>query len=145
MALAGIKENLKGRGDIRVEQIAVGKVMGVALSGPAFTVTQISPPDPSVRGQTIPKDGYAQWLFDVLPREAGEKNLLLQIAVELISDQNDRSTWEPVFEREITVEVNRWWMTKRFATSDTGKWIIGGVATAIVGIVTYFAKRWIES
>jgi hypothetical protein len=133
-----IKENLQGRGVPQVEQIEVGTFMRVRLFGSGFEVMTKSD-----ENQAVPEDHFAEWLFDVLPLEAGPEKLELQVAVRFKLPKSEEVTELPVLSREISVQVNYWWDIQRFL-SKNWKWFFSGIGAVVVGVVGYLGKRWIE-
>ena len=134
-----IKQNLVGRGVVQIEQIKVGNFMAVELSGDGFQVTAKND-----RNQVVPDDGFAEWRFDVLPVESGERNLDLKVSVRFkLPGESDEAADLPVFTRKIAVAVDRGWMLARFVGNNL-LWILSGLGAVVAGAAGYLIRRWLE-
>ena len=135
---AQIKKGLQGRGDPQIENIEVGTFMSARLFGDGFDITSHSD-----KGQVILDKHFAEWNFELLPLEPGKKTLHLQIAIRFKLQNDEETTDLPVLNREITVQVNRWWAVRHFATNNW-QWFLGGFGTLLMGVGGYFGRRWFD-
>jgi len=139
LAEGTIKTGLQGTGAPQIETIQVGNFMRTRLYGDGFDVTNRS--DDS---QAVPDNGFAEWIYDILPVGSGPLTLTLAVAIHYkIPGSNDEFTDLPVLTRQIAVKVDLWWTTKRFVA---GNWqyFLSGIAAGAAGIIGYLLKRWWE-
>jgi len=70
---ADIAKGLKGQGKAQIENIQVGPLMAVTLSGEeAFDIKPLTPKD-----QFVAQDAFTEWSYHVLPLESGTHRLSL--------------------------------------------------------------------
>ena len=126
---ADLKAGLTGRGVPEVEIINVNTFMSVRMFGDGFEVTPKSDEE-----QFVGEADYTEWLFDVLPVESGRKilELLVTVRIKLPDGQEVRNL--PVKHRKINVEVDPWWVIKRFVSAHW-KWFLGGIAGAVAVVI----------
>ncbi|WP_341893949.1 hypothetical protein [Ferrovibrio terrae] len=136
-----LADRMAGRGQPITETIQVGDFMRVQLDGgEAFRITPDEPQD-----RAIPPGGMGEWLFRVLPLQAGEKQMLwLQVFVRVQTAGREELISQPVLRREITVEVNYWWDLLELWRAEW-KWFLGGLGGVLAGIGGYLLKRWWEA
>jgi hypothetical protein len=101
VAEATVKANLQGRGVPQVEDVKVGTFMRARLFGNGFEVTSKSD-----ENQVVPDNGFAEWVYDVTPLEAGTKTITLQISLRYKLPGSEETTNLPVKTRKILVQVN---------------------------------------
>jgi len=120
---------LKGRGLPRVEEIIVGSVMKVKLSGEAFNIESFSD-----EVQFIGSSGYTQWEWDVTPIKTGNKFMHLSLSVSVyLQNYGEKTKSLPVMDKEIYVETNlRWGFCYFF--NNNWQWIVGTII-AILGLL----------
>jgi len=136
-----IRQNLAGEGVVQSAQLSVGQFMSVDLWGDGFIVTS-----KSKRDQYVPDSGFAEWLFDVDPEEGGDKDLYLQASVRFKSPYGEETTELPVFDRTVHVKVDYWHEAQMiFIQADGWKWLLGAIGGAILGMLGYFGKRFLEA
>jgi len=83
--------------------------------------------------QVVPDNGFAEWVYDVTPLEAGTKSITLQISLRYKLPGSDEITNLPVMTRQISVQVNPWWTAKRFMT-DNWQWFFGGFGSLMMAV-----------
>lgn len=97
-----LTKRLKGKGIPRVNEIIVGAVMKVKLSGDTFKIEPLSEEE-----QLISSSGYTQWEWDVTPLKSGNRLIHLSVSVSIYLDKYGEKTKSlPVLERGIYVKVN---------------------------------------
>jgi hypothetical protein len=112
----------------RADQIRTGPIMTVALRGPAFEIAALSPATQAVTPS-------ARWQFDVTPLHAGTRMLTLTASIQVLAPGPAAEVGGPIFDRTITVQVNRIYAGKRFAAANW-QWLavtaagLGGAITA---------------
>ena len=134
-----VKAKLQGRGVPQVEEVKVGTFMRARLYGNGFVVSSKSD-----EGQVIPDNGFAEWVYDVTPLEAGTKSITLQISLRYKLPGSEELTNLPVMTRDISVQVNPWWTAKNFMASNW-QWFLGGLGSLMMTIGGFFGKRWLEA
>ena len=124
-----LTKRLKGRGLPRVEEIIVGSVMKVRLSGDAFKIVSFSD-----AVQFIGTSGYTQWEWDVTPIRSGNKFMHLSLSVSVYLDNyGEKKKSLPVMDKAINVEVNFPWSFCNFINNNW-QWIAGTII-AILGLL----------
>lgn len=124
-----LTRGLKGRGEPQIEKIIVGTFMKVYLTGDNFDIESHSSEE-----QIVPEEGFAQWLWDVIPLESGPQRLLLRVTVRIILPDLEEQYDLPVLERDIEVEINRLWTIGHFFEIHW-KWLIGAIAGPIIYVL----------
>jgi hypothetical protein len=134
-----IRKNLAGSGVPEVERIQVGTFMHARLYGDGFDITAYSK-----ESQAVPDNGFAEWSYQLLPLEAGDLKLTLQISLRVkLPGGGEEMTGLPVLDREISVKVNYWW-TARQAIAANWSVFLSGLGTILMGVGGYLGKRWFE-
>jgi hypothetical protein len=126
---------LRGRGIPRIETIKTSPFMTVQLTGPAFSITRLTPmaTDEQLVYPT------ARWEFDVRPLHAGERQLFLSVALRIpIPERDYEPISEPVMERRIKVQVDMMYGSRQFIRKNW-QWL-AGTAVGLGGAIT----AWIE-
>lgn len=119
---------LRGHGEPQFEEIDTTLYMGVKLAGPTFEVISHSPSEQLI----IPKP--AGWEFIVLPYRAGRRQITLSVSMRIEAEGiagGHRGV--SVMEKQIDVEVNIGYATRRFVASNW-QWLIP-TALALAGTV----------
>lgn len=121
-----IYEDLKGRGDPRVEKSPITADMKVELIGnpEVFDIRPMSSPIQSVFGN------YTEWYWDVTPLSSGIQSLSIK-ATFLYQGQTFKDL--PPFERRIEVAVNPVYSTSKWLGDNWDKLL------AVLGIPSVFA------
>jgi hypothetical protein len=132
------KQPLQGRGALQAEEVKVGNFMRARLFGEGFTVTSHSD-----ESQAVADNDFAEWLYDVLPRNSGDRTLTLQIAIRYKLFDSEEITNLPVLTRDISVQVNPWWTTTTLV-ADNWQWFFGGIGGLVISVGGFFGKRWFE-
>jgi hypothetical protein len=102
--------------------------MSAELSGPAFTITQLSE-----RDQPIGKQGFAPWEWDVTSRQAGRQTLQLRVSMRIpVEGRPDERRSIPVLERTISVQVDAGYSLREF-WSKNWQWLLTFFATVLLG------------
>ena len=97
-----LTEGLPGTGIATVEPISTYTFMKARLIGDSFDITPLTEAEQIVSG-----DGYTQWSWDVLPKEAGSRTLNLIVSVRIkIPGYADETKDFPVKAKAINVQVN---------------------------------------
>lgn len=129
-----LTERLRGRGIPRIEEIVVGSVMKVRLSGEAFKLKSFSD-----MVQFIGTSGYTQWEWDVIPVKSGNKFMHLSLSVSVyLNNYGEKKKSLPVLDKEIYVEVNFPWSFCYFFNNNW-QWIVGTII-AILGLIFGFKR-----
>jgi len=129
-----LTERLKGRGFPKVEEIIVGTVMKVKLSGDDFRIESHSEEE-----QYIHSAGYTQWEWDVTPLKSGNRVIRLSVAVSVYLDKFGEKTKNlPVMEKEIHIKVNISYSFFNFIKK-YWQWIVGTII-ALLGLYLRFKK-----
>ena len=126
---------LRGRGSPQIETIKTSPFMTVQLTGKAFSITRLTPmaADEQLVYPT------ARWEFDVRPLHAGERQLILSVALRIpIPGRDYESIAEPVMERKIKVHVDVVYGSWQFIKKNW-QWL-AGTAVGLGGAIT----TWIE-
>jgi hypothetical protein len=121
-------EGLEKFENAKTEKIKISYEMNVKLDGgKCFKI------DPETQEpKTMPKGGFVEWTWQVVPQEPGIHALKL-IAMASISLKNsERRGEEKVFEKDIVVYVDHIKEFKTFFLS-SGTWAIGLLVTTLVG------------
>ena len=109
--------------------------MSVDLKGDAFQITPYSAPTQIVAP-------LARWEFDVLPSRSGLQTLILcvclLVALPGLEAANTGYRSMPVLEREIRIQVDVSYSTRRFLASNW-QWLIATVAGFGGGIAAWMA------
>lgn len=137
LAQDALKTGLQGSGAPQIENIQVGTFMRASLYGDGFDVSSRSDAP-----QTVPDNGFAEWIFDVLP--VGSGNLTLTLAVTIrykIPGNPDETTDLPVLTRQIAVTVDRWWTLRQFIAVNW-QYFLSGIGVVVLGIGGFLLKRW---
>jgi hypothetical protein len=132
-----IAKGLKGRGVPQIEAVKVGTFMRVALSGGGFKLTPLfDKPE-----QVVAPDGFTEWAWDVLPQQAGERQLNLMVTVRIkLPGAAEESKQYPVIDKDIRVHVNPVYSVKQFFTT-YWQWI---AATIVLPLIGWAYKRYSE-
>jgi hypothetical protein len=133
----GKKEEFKVRSGNREEifEISASSIMKCTLKGDAFV---IEPVNSDI--QAFLETTNTCWLWDVKPTKSGTQSLLLVVSAQIKIDDQVALKDIPVFERYVTVKVNRMYVAKEFF-SKNWQWLIG---TAIgTGIIWQVLKTFI--
>lgn len=129
-----LTESLRGRGLPRVEEIIVGSVMKVRLSGEAFKIESFSD-----EVQFIGSSGYTQWEWDVIPIKSGNKLIHLSLSVSVyLRNYGEKIKSLPVMDKEILVKVNIPYSFCNFIKNNW-QWIVGTII-AVLGLLFGFIK-----
>lgn len=135
---ADLAASLKGRGIPKIEEIKISQQMAVRLSGEDFDITKLF----NDETQLILPNQTTEWAWDVTPRKDGKKTLHLQVSLIIILPDGEKTKDYPVLDREITVQVNRVYTVKLFATTHW-KWLVGLLLSAI-GYILNFIFKWFK-
>lgn len=112
-------KNLKGSGDVVIDNIKVGDLMTVTLyDDDHFKILPLNH-----EAQLVPGTDYAEWSWDVTPKNSGLHVLYLRVTVRLRYSNGEEKRDYPVMDKEIKVEVNIKYSSIRFI-KNSGKWII---------------------
>ena len=81
-----IAEDMSGSGTPREEKTQISSFMRVELRGPAFEVIPLSSKE-----QIIPDEGYTEWLWDIVAKEAGSQKLtfVLTAKIKIPGDEDE--------------------------------------------------------
>lgn len=113
-------EGLKGKGVPQVENIKVGSIMKVVLTGDqdAFVIQKFSSDEQTVAGKP-----FAQWEWDVTPLQSGNHSLHLQVTATIYVPGRGEKPYDiPVLHRQIEVEIDAWYASKRFV-GENWQWL----------------------
>jgi hypothetical protein len=124
---------LRGRGEVRIEQVPTSAFMSAELRGDSFAITALSPAEQIVAPA-------ARWEFDVTPRHAGVQTLTLCVSLRFaetgpLAVPGSRIA-VPVVERKIRIRVSVGYGARAFVTQNW-QWLVG-TAVAIGGAVAAF-------
>jgi hypothetical protein len=121
---------LRGRGEVRIEEVPTSAFMSAELRGDSFAITALSPAEQIVAPA-------ARWEFDVIPRRSGLQTLTLCISLRFSAE------WPlavpgsriavPVVERKIRIRVKVGYGARVFV-GQNWQWLVG-TAVAIGGAV----------
>jgi hypothetical protein len=129
-----LASGLRGRGKPQFEEVSTSPFMGVELKGTSFEVTSFSPLEQLVAP-------LARWEFDVRPCRAGYQTLTLCVSLRVDSPAVTGGRIAiPVLEREIRIQVDIGFSTRRFLSSNW-QWLIAtivGLGGALVAWVALF-------
>lgn len=135
--LAGELQQSLGQTGATVEsgQTRWSPTMRATLSGPEFEVKAI---DQEI--QLVSSSERTTWSWDITPLSAG-KNLALHLRLEAVlpADLGPPKTITTL-DRELTVEVTWWWLFDHYFEK-YWKWLLGGLGTAISGLVVWWWKN----
>jgi hypothetical protein len=129
-----LTDGLKGKGIPEKVKVKVGPIMKVRLysNKEEFEITSYSNEE-----QAVGEGSYTQWEWDVLPIKYGNNDLHLKATISLsISGLGNQNHDLEVIDKTITVQVNRWFITKKFVVNNW-QWISG---TLIIPIIVWVYK-----
>lgn len=116
-----------------VDIIDTSAVMFVDLTGHAFHILRLNPPE----GEQLVSD-TATWEFDVLPLSAGRQNLTVLASLRVpVPGHGERTVSVPSLEREFTVEVDHLYAGRTFVQRNW-QWIgtsVLAAAAIVAGII----------
>lgn len=125
-----LDEGLKGSGDPVTEQIPVAAFMAVRLAGTAFEITPLSSEE-----QLVANDTFTQWAWDIMPTEAGHRNLTLIVTARVkIPGFADEARDLPIIERDILVKVSPLQSATNFI-KENPEWIAPPVLAVLAAIL----------
>lgn len=135
-----ILADLAGSGVVQHEDIQVGEFMAVAMDGDGFVVAS-----KSKTNQFVPPSGFAEWVFNVRPIQAGDQDLLLEASIRYKVGASEEETELPVLTRHIRVKVDpAWEVGFYFEKAEGWKWLLEIFGTAMTGVAGFFAERWFK-
>lgn len=87
-----------------VDTVLVGDIMLVKLLGDDFKISSFDDEE-----QGVTDDAYTQWEFEVTPLKSGVRDLYLKVGmVYNVPGLGNTKKYLPVYEKQISVEVNVW-------------------------------------
>lgn len=123
-----LTEGLQGRGDARVEPLAVGgDNMKVTLTGSSFAIEALDP-----EPQDLRPGMYREWKWDVTPRKAGRQSLVMTAFVVFEGENLEfKSLEQPIDVRVSRQGVGDWlgrnWQALMSASGVTGVTLVGAL------------------
>ncbi len=128
-----LTEGIRGRGEPIIENISVGTLMKVHLTGDNFEVKALSDEE-----QIVSSENFTQWEFDVTPLQSGVQSLQLVVTVRIkLPGLGEERRNYPVFEKQINVNVNIVYSIKKFMITNW-QWIFTtfiGISGIIIGLI----------
>ncbi len=118
--------NLKGRGFPQTEILKISSLMKVKLTGDSFTIIELNEEE-----QIISKKEYSEWAWDVMPKKSGIRKLYLHVTLRMILPHGEERKDHPVLEREINVNVNLKFSSKKIIKK-YWKWIISSLSLPLI-------------
>ncbi len=116
-----LKDGLRGRGIPQLDNIRVGDRMKVELidNDQAFIIRPLSATEQQIRPP------FTLWEWNVTPQKSGVHALTLSVtAVLVVPGQDPEHNAQPVYDRDIQVNVNLPYSTSKF-WGDHWQWILG--------------------
>lgn len=129
-----LTKGIEGRGIPKIEKIKVGPVMEVSLKGNNFDIKLLSPKEEE---QLVTGEGYAKWLWEVVPLKSGIQSLYLSVAVVIYVDHSEKKHYS-VLKKEIKVKINPIYTTQKFIENNW-KWIITTIVSS--GIIGWIINK----
>ena len=123
----------------QVEEIQVAPFMIVELNdadGSIFKITPLTQDRQSVAG-----DGYTKWVWIVTPLESGQQTLYLSVGTRFkLPNSNEETRFTPIYERNISVQVDRMYETKHFL-SGNWQWLTVTLIIPLIGFIWHNRKK----
>jgi len=123
----------------QVEDIQVAPFMIVELNdadGSIFKITPLTQDRESVAG-----DGYTEWVWIVTPLESGQQTLYLSVGTRFkLPNSNEETQFTPIYERNISVQVDRMYETKHFV-SGNWQWLTVTLIIPLLGFIWHNRKK----
>jgi len=122
----------------QVEQIQVAPFMIVRLKGVKDSSFEVVPL--TDERQAVGGSGYTTWAWSVIPQESGQQTLYLTVGTRFkLPNQTEESKFAPLYQRSITVDVDRIYATKRFISVN---WQVLTVSILVPLIAYAWQHRW---
>jgi len=96
---------LKGGGKPEIARIKINTKMKARLIGEKFDIIPLSQEE-----QMVGEEEFAQWEWDVIPKDIGTHNLSLRVSLRLEDSNKDL----PLYEWPVKVKVGGWWERLKF-------------------------------
>jgi hypothetical protein len=125
---AVLLDNLRGRGEPRLEEIPVAPLMAVTLKSDVFHITAYSDEE-----QSVAKDSITTWEFDIRALKRGRQRLVMCVSLRIpVADHPSEHKSIPVREVVIDVQVGTPALLTHFIAANW-QWFIG-TAIAIAAV-----------
>ena len=137
----GAEQNLKDkmRTTAQVEDIEVASFMIVKLhdaDGSTFEITPLTEDRQSVAG-----DVYSKWAWIVTPLRSGQQTLYLSVGTRFkLPNSNEETRFVPIYEKKISVQVDRIYETKHFL-SGNWQWLTATLVIPLIGFIWHRRKK----
>jgi hypothetical protein len=126
---AAILEQLRGRGEPRMEEIPTAPLMAVILSGDGFRITSYSDEE-----QGVSKDTVTTWEFDICAQKRGHQLLVVSVRLRVpVPGWPSQNRSIPVRRVPIDVQVTAPALVWHFVSSNW-QWFVG-TAIAVAAVV----------
>ncbi len=129
-----LKENM--RKSSQVDDIQVAPFMIVQLRDPEGSAFRITPL--TLDSQAVAGDGYTPWDWSVVPLESGHHSLYLSVGTRFKLPNGEETKFEPVYEKDVAVNVDRVYETERFV-SGNWQWL---TATLLLPLIAFLWHHW---
>ena len=114
---------------VTVQNIGVAPRMTVKLQGPDFSITALTADE-----QAITEQDFTTWEWAVKPLHSGRHDLYLSVGVTLRVDGQDAQKFYPVYDKQISVRVDRVYEAKSFAAANW-QWLTATIVIPLLAIV----------
>jgi hypothetical protein len=85
--------------------------------------------------------GGAECPWDVKPLESGKQTLYLSVGTRFkLPDRDEETRFEPLYSKEISVQVDRMYETKQFF-SGNWQWLTATLLIPLLGFIWHHWKR----
>ncbi|MBZ5655748.1 MAG: hypothetical protein LAO56_10790 [Acidobacteriia bacterium] len=120
---------------VTVQNINVAPRMTVKLQGPDFTITPLTADE-----QAITEQDFTTWEWAVQPLHSGLHDLYLSVGVTLRVGDKDATKFYPVYDKKISVRVDRMYEAKGFVSTNW-QWLTVTILIPLLGIVWKLATK----
>jgi hypothetical protein len=124
---------------VQVQEIQVAPFMTAQLHGADDTTFKIIPLTQDK--QAVAAEGYTSWAWSVTPLKSGPQILYLSVGARFkLPNRDEETRFIPLYEKEVTVQVDRIYETKQFL-SGNWQWLTATLLIPLGGFIWHNWKR----